>query len=212
MIRRVYEQALKSTSISQVAVATDDTRIYDEVMSFGGFAMMTSPDHQNGTERCAEVLQQLNEDVDVVINIQGDEPFVHPQQIDTMAALFDKKECRIGTLIKECNQMALLEKTSIIKAAVDKNFRALYFSRSVIPHLRNAGTTHTFYKHIGIYGYRPEALREIVKLKPSPLELAESLEQLRWLENGYTVYTALTEYESISIDIPEDLERIQQFL
>jgi 3-deoxy-manno-octulosonate cytidylyltransferase (CMP-KDO synthetase) len=212
MIRRVYEQVLKSTSVSQVVVATDDQRIYDDIHSFGGFAVMTSSDHQNGTERCAEVLEKLSDPIDVVINIQGDEPFIHPQQIDTLASLFDKTECRIGTLIKECNQMALLEKPSIIKATVDKDFRALYFSRSVIPYLRNKDTDHTFYKHIGIYGYRAEVLREIVRLKPSPLELAESLEQLRWLENGYTIHTAVTTHESVSIDVPEDLERIKEFL
>jgi 3-deoxy-manno-octulosonate cytidylyltransferase (CMP-KDO synthetase) len=212
MIRRVYEQALRSTSLSQVVVATDDSRIYDEVVSFGGFAVMTSSDHQNGTGRCAEVLQKLGSEVEVVINIQGDEPFIHQEQIDTLAALFDKSECRIGTLIKECNDKVLLRRPSIIKATVDKDFRALYFSRSVIPFLRDTDTPHTFYKHIGIYGYRAETLKEIVKLKASPLELAESLEQLRWLESGYTIHTAITEHESVSIDVPEDLERVKELL
>ena len=208
MIRRVYEQALQSATLYQVVVATDDARIYDEVVSFGGKVIMTSEGHHNGTERCAEVLEKLGEEVDAVINIQGDEPFIHPEQIDTVAALFSDPQCQIATLIKECNDMATLEKPSIIKATVDRYFKALYFSRSVIPYLRN-NTTHTFYKHIGIYGYRADILREIVSLHPSSLEIAESLEQLRWLENGYTIHTALTQYESISIDVPEDLNRVK---
>ena len=208
MIRRVYEQTLRSSSLSQVAVATDDARIYDEILSFGGFAVMTSAGHQNGTERCAEVLEKLGSDFDAVINIQGDEPFIHPEQIDTLASLFERKGCVLATLIKECNDMSLLEKPSIIKVTIDKDSKALYFSRSIIPYLRNTETPHTFYKHIGIYGYRPEVLKEIVRLPVSSLELAESLEQLRWLENGYSIHTAVTAHESISIDVPEDLERI----
>ena len=208
MIRRVYEQAKKATSLFDVIVATDDKRIYDEVQSFGGKVMMTVSHHQNGTERCAEVA--ANTDADVVINIQGDEPFIHPEQINRLASLFADAKCSIGTLIKVCNDKALLEKPSIIKATVNKNFQALYFSRSVIPYLRNTDSDITYYKHIGIYGYRVETLKEIVALKPSPLELAESLEQLRWLENGYTIQTAITEYESIAIDVPEDLGRLNE--
>lgn len=206
MIRRVYEQAKKAASLFDVIVATDDRRICDEVESFGGKVMMTSSHHQNGTERCAEVA--ANTAADVVINIQGDEPFIHPEQIDTLASLFADAKCNIGTLVKVCNDKALLEKPSIIKATVNKDLLALYFSRSVIPYLRNTDAGITYYKHIGIYGYRVETLKEIVTLKPSPLELAESLEQLRWLENGYAIQTAVTQYESISIDVPEDLERL----
>ena len=210
MIKRVYEQAKKATSLYDVIVATDDKRIYEEVQSFGGKVMMTASHHQNGTERCAEVV--ANTDADVVINIQGDEPFIHPEQIDTLASLFTDAKCSIGTLIKECNDKVLLEKPSIIKATVNKNFQALYFSRSVIPYLRNTDSDITYYKHIGIYGYRVQILKEIVALKPSPLELAESLEQLRWLENGYAIQTAITEHESIAIDLPEDLERLGQLV
>ena len=210
MIRRVYEQAKKATTLSDVIVATDDQRIYDEVLSFGGKVVITSPHHQNGSERCAEA--SINISADAVINIQGDEPFIHPEQIDTLASLFVDPACQIGTLIKVCNDKTLLEKPSIIKVTVDKNFKALYFSRSMIPYLRNADTDTTFYKHIGIYGYRIDVLKEITKLKPTPLELAESLEQLRWLENGYSIQTALTTYESISIDVPEDLERVKSLI
>ena len=207
MIRRVYEQALQAASLSDVIVATDDQRIYDEIKSFGGHVMMTAAHHQNGTERCAEVLAAMTGHIDAVINIQGDEPFIEPEQIDTVASLFKDTECQIGTLIKVCQDRELLEKPSIIKAVVSKDLKALYFSRSLIPYLRNKDAETTFYKHIGIYGYRSDVLQEIVKLAPSALELAESLEQLRWLENGYTIQTALTTHESISIDIPEDIDR-----
>ncbi len=212
MIRRVYEQAHKSAFLSEIVVATDDDRIYDEVLSFGGHAVMTSPDHHNGTERCAEAMTKVDGSPDVVINIQGDEPFIHPQQIDRLAALFQQADCQLGTLVKECHDMTLLERPSIIKATVDRHFRALYFSRSVIPFLRNQDSSPVFYKHIGIYGYRSDILREIVQLPPSPLELAESLEQLRWLENGYRIHTAVTEHESIAIDVQEDLDKVRQML
>ena len=209
MIRRVYEQAKKARSLSDVIVATDDQRIYDEVVSFGGRIVMTGSQHQNGTERCAEVVSLLGIRPDVVINIQGDEPFIYPEQIDQLASIFKDDTAEIGTLIKVCNDMSLLEKPSIIKATVSNTFKALYFSRSVIPYLRNKDVPVTFYKHIGIYGYRTAVLRELVTLSPSTLEMAESLEQLRWLENGYTIKTAVTTYESVSIDVPADLGRVK---
>ncbi|MBS1683778.1 MAG: 3-deoxy-manno-octulosonate cytidylyltransferase [Bacteroidetes bacterium] len=212
MIQRVYEQAQQSLTLTQVIVATDDQRIYDTVAGFGGAVVMTAPDHQNGTGRCAEVLAKTDQAPDVIINIQGDEPFIQPDQIDTLAGLFSNEKCSIGTLIKKSEDMELLQRPSIIKATVDKDLRALYFSRSVIPFRRNPDLTTTYYKHIGIYGYRAEVLREIVKLPPSPLELTESLEQLRWLENGYTIYTALTDHESIAVDVPEDVERVRSLI
>lgn len=212
MIRRVYEQVSKSSLLSQVVVATDDDRIFDEVVRFGGAAIMTATEHLNGTERCAEVLSKQAVIPDVVINIQGDEPFIQPEQIDSLAALFEDSECQIATLVKECSDISLIGQASIIKAVVDNRFRALYFSRSVIPFLRNPYPSHVFYKHIGIYGYKAEVLREIVKLPPSTLELAESLEQLRWLENGYRIHTALTDHESIAVDVPEDLDRVRRLL
>ena len=144
----------------------------------------------------------------MVINIQGDEPFIYPEQIDLLASLFRHIDCQIGTLIKECNDKSLLQKPSIIKATVNQKLQALYFSRSVIPYLRNEDLHPTYFKHIGIYGFRADVLTELVRLKPSPLELAESLEQLRWLENGYPIQTAITSHESIAVDVPEDLERL----
>ncbi|MFN8286544.1 MAG: 3-deoxy-manno-octulosonate cytidylyltransferase [Chitinophagales bacterium] len=221
MIRRVYEQAKKATLLSDVIIATDDQRIYDEVNSFGGKVVMTSPIHVNGTERCAEVAAACN--ADVIINIQGDEPFIEPEQIDALGRCFENAETQIATLIKEHPLNEELQNPARIKVVVDKSLRALYFSRNVIPHQRaqpqvhvgGFGHTHNpqtspstsavYYKHIGLYAYRKEVLLELVKLAPTPLEMAESLEQLRWLENGYRIQCALTTHESISIDTPEDL-------
>jgi len=208
MIRRVYEQALKATSLTDVIVATDDDRIFNEVKSFGGKVVMTSPNHQNGTERCAEVAATLN--TDVVINIQGDEPFIQPQQINLLAGIFSK-DVPIATLIKEHPFHALdeaLSNTARIKVVVNNNLEAMYFSRSLIPFIRNSSKALNtpFYKHIGIYGFRKDVLLELVKLPPSHLELAESLEQLRWLQNGYKIQCAITDMESASVDEPGDLE------
>lgn len=212
MIQRVYEQAQKSSFLSQVVVATDDQRIYDAVKAFDGHVVMTAANHNNGTERCAEVVGLLDTMPEVVINIQGDEPFINPAQIDALAVLFQNVQCKIATLIKKSEDLSLLGRPSIVKATVDLQFRALYFSRSIIPFVRSSDIQHVYYKHIGIYGYRADTLRELVQLPPSPLEMAESLEQLRWLENGYDIYTALTEYESISVDVPEDLDRVRQLI
>jgi 3-deoxy-manno-octulosonate cytidylyltransferase (CMP-KDO synthetase) len=208
MIRRVYEQAAKSQLLTGVIVATDDERIFEEVKSFEGNVVMTASSHNNGTERCAEVAAQS--DADVIINVQGDEPFVDPAQIDLLAALFKDASVQIATLIKAHPLNEELQKPARIKVVVNKNMEALYFSRNAIPSPHRladiAGTT--FYKHLGIYGYRKDVLREIVKLGPTPLELAESLEQLRWLENGYKIKCAVTESDSISIDTPEDLNAV----
>ncbi len=212
MIRRVYEQVSKASLLHKVIIATDDTRIYDAAQAFGAEVMMTATTHQNGTERCAEVVSKLSEPYDVVINIQGDEPFIDPAQIDTLIGLFSSTDSPIGTLIKACDDKALLEKASIIKVTIDKHGRALYFSRSVIPYLRDNTAPVQYYKHIGIYGFRASVLQTLVALPPSSLELAESLEQLRWLENGYAIQTALTDKESIAIDTAEDLERIKHLI
>jgi 3-deoxy-manno-octulosonate cytidylyltransferase (CMP-KDO synthetase) len=228
MIRRVYEQAAKSKQLNEVIVATDDERIFKEVKNFGGEVIMTSAGHQNGTERCAEVAEKS--DAEVIINIQGDEPFIQPEQIDLLAGLF-QKENQIGTLIKEQILNEELQNPARIKVVVNKKMEALYFSRSIIPFIRNhphftiqgfkgkvANTDGLekesfvpdvkFYKHIGIYGYRKEALLQLVKLPPSALEIAESLEQLRWLENGNRIQCAVTPYDAVSIDTPEDLEMV----
>lgn len=206
MIRRVYEQAKKSTLLSEVIVATDDERICREVQSFGGEVVLTSALHTNGTERCAEVAQSTN--ADVVINIQGDEPYIHPGQIDALAKCFQTADTQIATLIKQHVLDEVLQNPARVKVTVTNALKALYFSRSIIPFQRATSNPQpvTFYKHIGIYGYRKDVLLEIVQLQPSMLELTESLEQLRWLENGYTIQCALTEHESLAVDTPEDLE------
>lgn len=214
MIRRVTEQALKAKRLTAVAVATDDERIANEVRSFGGTVVMTAADHLNGTSRCAEAAEILGGDWDAVINIQGDEPFIHPDQIDLLAALFDDPTTEIGTLVKHLHDPSDLDNPNIIKVVLDRQQCGMYFSRSPIPHLRGIAPEerlqrHTFYKHIGIYGYRYTVLRELVKLEPGTLELAESLEQLRWRENGFSIRTALTALETISIDVPEDLEKLR---
>jgi 3-deoxy-manno-octulosonate cytidylyltransferase (CMP-KDO synthetase) len=212
MIRRVYEQAKKASIISEVIVATDDQKIFDEVKNFGGRAILTSPDHNNGTERCAEVAAGL--DADVIINVQGDEPFIHPEPIDLLALSFKDVSVQIATLIKQHALDSELQSPSRIKVAVNKNFEALYFSRSLIPfHQRgNSETIPSYYKHIGIYAFRKDVLLKLVKLQPTALELSESLEQLRWLENGYKIQCLVTQYESISIDTPADLQLIEHLL
>lgn len=209
MIQRVYEQAKKSNTLTDVIVATDDARIFDFVQSVGGKAFMTSPDHQNGTERCAEVARA--QPADYYINIQGDEPFIHPDQINSLAALLDG-QTELGTLIKKITDLSLLTNPNTMKVVFNKHMEALYFSRSCVPFVRDAGSDdwlkkHTFYKHIGIYAYRADVLQEITRLPMGTLEKAESLEQLRWLENGYSIKLAVTEYETIGIDVPEDVQR-----
>ncbi|MFA6276615.1 MAG: 3-deoxy-manno-octulosonate cytidylyltransferase [Pedobacter sp.] len=211
MIQRVYEQALKS-DLDKVVVATDDERIVAEVKRFGGDFILTSPNHQSGTDRCAEVVQKLS-GFDVVINIQGDEPFIDPSQISLLSLCFNDETVELATLIKEISEDAELFNPNIPKVVINDNQQAIYFSRHPIPFIRNAekekwATTHQFYKHIGIYGYKATTLLKITKLLPSSLELAESLEQLRWLENGYQIKTKITTIETIAIDTPEDLQKI----
>ena len=215
MIRRVYEQARKAGSLTDVIVATDDERIREAVSQFGGQAFMTSPAHPSGTDRCREVLDKLHqqgEEVDVVINIQGDEPFIHPEQIDLVAACFEDPEVEIATLVRKIGEPADLANPSVIKVVMDRKGNALYFSRSPIPYIRgDEAAIHTgeglHFKHIGIYGYRAEVLRRISALPPSPLERAEMLEQLRWLEEGYRIRMKETTLESMAVDRPEDLSK-----
>ncbi|MCB9186961.1 MAG: 3-deoxy-manno-octulosonate cytidylyltransferase [Flavobacteriales bacterium] len=212
MIQRVYEQASKATKLNRVIVATDDQRIFDHVKEFRGEVMLTSEEHQTGTDRCAEILSKLA-DVDVVINIQGDEPFIEPEQIDQVAALFLHGETQIGSLVKRIENGQDLWSSSVVKAVKSETGKALYFSRAAIPFQKGVEQNDwlnqaTYFKHIGIYGYRAEVLKSISKLSQTTLEKSESLEQLRWLENGYEIQLAETEYESHSIDTPEDLDRI----
>ncbi len=217
MIRRVYEQVLKTKSIDRAIVATDHTRIMAEVESFGGEAIMTSPTHTSGTERCAEVIQKLDEEFQVIINIQGDEPFIDPDQIDMLANMFLEDNVEIATLSKKITDVSDITNINVVKVVVGNNNQALYFSRSPIPFLRGKEVekwihNFTFYKHIGIYGYRDKALNKIVKLLPGKLEQAESLEQLRWLENGFSIFVKETTSESISIDTPDDLKKTSTFI
>jgi 3-deoxy-manno-octulosonate cytidylyltransferase (CMP-KDO synthetase) len=210
MIQRVYEQAKKSKLLSDVIVATDDERIFNHVEKFGGKAMMTSSSHQSGTDRCAEILEKLNSDFHAVINIQGDEPFINPDQIDLLAKCFDDYKTELATLINRTEDSSLIQNPNRIKVVIDKNNQALYFSRSAIPFMKEIPTSdwakhHPYFLHIGIYGYRSDILKSITKLPVSSLEKTESLEQLRWLENGYRIKVAETNFESYSIDSPEDV-------
>ena len=213
MIQRVYERV--SECLDSVYVATDDERIRQAVASFGGRVVMTSPDHQSGTDRCQEAVTIINGRYDVVINIQGDEPFIHPSQIESIRSCFNNPETQIATLIKPFQQSdgkEALFNPNTPKVVVNSEGFALYFSRSVIPYCRGKNPDEwldcqRYYKHIGMYAYRTEVLKEITRLPPSFLEKAESLEQLRWLENGYKIKTEITEIETIGIDTLEDLER-----
>ncbi|MFH1005095.1 MAG: 3-deoxy-manno-octulosonate cytidylyltransferase [Bacteroidota bacterium] len=222
MIQRVYEQARKAKSLSEVIVATDDVRIEKCVKKFNGKVVMTSKEHKCGTERCYDALQKISipflkgekrNIFDAVINIQGDEPFIHPEQIDKVANCFNNKKVQIATLVKKINNLHELTDHNTIKVVINKNKEAIYFSRTAIPYYRRKDFSqwiklHTYYKHIGIYGYHTDVLAKIVKMKSSPLEMAESLEQLRWLENGYRITIEFTEHESQSIDTPEDLKNL----
>ncbi|MBQ7388145.1 MAG: 3-deoxy-manno-octulosonate cytidylyltransferase [Paludibacteraceae bacterium] len=213
MIQHVYEQAKKA--VEDVVVATDDKRIYDAVEAFGGKVLLTSDKHRSGTDRCFEALQKMSGEYDVVINIQGDEPFIQPEQIETLKACFTDPKTEIATLIKPFDKDALwddLSSPNTPKVVINKRMEAMFFSRSVIPYLRGTDRTkwlktHTYYKHIGLYAYKTNILAEITELEPSALEKAENLEQLRWLENGYSIKVGITHQQTIGVDTPEDLEK-----
>ena len=215
MVQRVYEQASKSSALSKVVIATDHEKILNHVLSFGGQVVMTSENHLSGTDRCMEAFQKVNEVFDFIINIQGDEPFIQPEQIDLLAKTLTP-ETQLATLAKKITDTETLFNPNTPKLIWNEQQEALYFSRNTIPYLRGIEkedwlSKRDFYKHIGIYAYRIDVLNAITKLKPSSLELAESLEQLRWLENGYKIKVAITEYESQGIDTPEDLKKIMNF-
>lgn len=222
VVQRVYEQV--AGAVDDAVVATDDERIRDAVLAFGGRAEMTSPDHRSGTDRCREAYEKVcareNRRFDVVINVQGDEPFIHPSQIEAVMRCFDDPATDIATLVKPfvpSDGLAALENPNSPKVVLDAQSRALYFSRSVIPYLRGVPreewlARHTFYKHIGLYAFRAEVLRAVTDLPQSPLEKAESLEQLRWLENGYRIGVGISHTETVGIDTPEDLVRAEAFL
>lgn len=216
MIRRVYEQALKSTMLDRVVVATDDVRILDHVKAFGGEVMMTSNQHTNGTSRSEEVLSKLEAEgntYDVVVNIQGDEPFIQPEQIEKIIAPFQDLQVQISSLAAKIKDLETLLNPNEVKVVMNDEGFALYFSRHPIPYIRDAKETEwlertEFYKHLGMYAFRSEVLKKIVQLKPSRLEQAEILEQLRWLENGYGIHMTITEHEAQGIDTPEDLTKL----
>ena len=214
MIRRVYEQVMQSRRVSQAVVATDDERIYEHVLSFGGEVRMTRTDHPSGTDRCAEVAW-LFPKAKYVLNVQGDEPFVQPEQIDLLAdTLTDSSKFPIATLAKTIGQPEMLINPNIVKVVFSDKNGAIYFSRQPIPFVRGAApenwlSQHIFYKHIGLYGFRRATLLKIARLSPTPLERAESLEQLRWLENGLRIAVGVTALETTGIDAPEDLEKIR---
>lgn len=213
MIQRVYEQAQKSGILEKVIVATDDQRIMDCVKSFGGEAVLTSTSHSSGTSRCNEVADQLDSSFGLIINIQGDEPYIHPGQIEQVVSLFSNKEVNIATLRKKIFTTRELFDPNVVKVITDKYGRAICFSRQPIPYYRGKDESEwvkstDFFKHIGIYGYRINILREIVMLPEAPPEKAESLEQMRWMWNGYSIMTGETTHESVAIDTPSDLSKI----
>lgn len=218
MIQRVYEQVKRA--VHDVWVATDDSRIFETVKAFGGKAVMTSTDHRSGTDRIQEAYSKIGEDFDVVINVQGDEPFIQPEQIESLKECFDSKDVELATLVKPFKKedgFDVLFNPNSPKVVINKKSEAIYFSRSIVPYIRDAHHTewldkHIFYKHIGMYAYRVDVLKEITQLPQSSLEKAESLEQLRWIENGYRIRVGYTDVETIGIDTPEDMERAIKLL
>ena len=216
MIQRVVEGASKAALLTDLIVATDDQRIADEVLRFGGKVMMTDSNHPTGTDRCAEVLRNLPESYDVVINIQGDEPLVDARQLDQLLQAFSNPDVQIATLASRKIEMEDILNPNRIKLVVDKHHNALYFSRSPIPNFANAKgeplEIYPFLRHIGLYAYRSEVLLQLSKLEETPLEKIESLEQLRWLYNGYSIRVVETEIETPNIDTPEDVEKVLNLL
>lgn len=218
MIQRVYEQVARV--LNNVYVATDDERIYNTVNAFGGNAIMTSPNHKSGTDRIEEAVKKTGQHFDVVINIQGDEPFIHKSQIETICKCFDDPQTMIATLgrpFTEDDTFDDLANPNSPKLICDNNGFAMYFSRSIVPYIRNAEkqdwlTRFNYLKHIGLYAYRSDILTKITQLPQSSLEIAESLEQLRWLQNGYRIKVGITEIETIGIDTPDDLDKAEAFL
>ena len=218
VIQRVYEQV--SAVVEDAVVATDDERIFAAVEAFGGRVVMTSTEHRSGTDRCYEAYQKLGKTYDGVINVQGDEPFIAHSQLRAIMSCFDDEQTEIATLVKpftEEDGIEALENPNSPKVVVDAASKAIYFSRSVIPYLRGIERAewlkhHTFYKHIGMYAFRSEVLRAVTALPQSSLERAESLEQLRWIENGYKIGVGISDVETVGIDTPEDLARAEEFL
>jgi len=216
MVQWVYEHTLQAKDLSKVVIATDHPLIVEAIEKFGGEYVLTNPNHPSGTDRCFEALSLVNEHFDYVVNIQGDEPFINPIQINTLTQLLDD-EVQLATLVKHLSDPELLFSANTAKVVLNSNNEALYFSRNPIPFLRNEPKENwlaynTYWKHIGLYAYRTDVLEAITKLPQSNLEIAESLEQLRWLENGYKIKVAKTEFETLSVDTPQDLENLLAYL
>ncbi len=220
MIQRVYEQVQKAGSLTDVMVATDDDRIFQHITEFGGNVVMTSTEHPSGTDRCLEALlayQKLNQNtIDAVICIQGDEPFIQPEHINQLASCFDNPNVEISTLIQPVTTREELFNPNVVKVVKGVFDNALYFSRSPIPYCRKYPENewiqhHNYYKHIGIYAYRSTTLQAITRLNQGILESVESLEQLRWLENGFTIFVKETQWQSLAVDTPEDLAQVIEF-
>ena len=216
MIQRVYEQASKANSLTHVIVATDDERIYKHVESFGGKAVYTKKEHPSGTDRSFEALKNAGFDAQYIINIQGDEPFIDPSQIELLAALCDGKT-ELATLMIKVDNHEVLFDMGEVKITLNNQNEALYFSRMVIPYIKGIPQSdwhlhHNYYRHVGMYAYRNDILEAVCKLAPSSLEMAESLEQLRWLENGFKIKCAITEHDSHCIDTPEDVEKVLRLM
>lgn len=212
MIQRVYNQVKHAASLNEVVVATDDQRIFEHVKSFAGNVVMTKKEHQSGTDRCAEVINNIS-GFDIAINIQGDEPFIDPQQIDLLVSCFQRPEVEIATLVRPIQELTDLENVNKPKVVLNQKSEALYFSRQPIPYMRGADikewlSKETYYNHIGIYGFKVETLKELARLPISKLETTESLEQLRWLDNGYRIQTAVSTHINDAIDSPKDLQDI----
>jgi len=217
MIQRVYEQTSKATLIDKVVIATDDERIADHAAAFGAEVVMTSPDHPSGTDRCWEALNKLETKFHHVINVQGDEPFIDPKQIDTLAEVLQNEATELATLIGKVRRPEMLTDIGEVKVVINSLNDALYFSRQPIPFVREAplaewGNYHQYYYHVGMYAYRTDILEKITRLPVSPLEKSESLEQLRWLENGFSIKCALTDLESYCIETPEDIPKVLEII
>ena len=215
VIQHVYEKV--AAVLEAAYVATDDERIYDAVKSFGGQVVMTRTDHKSGTDRIEEAIEKIGGEWDVVVNVQGDEPFVAKSQLDTICHCFDDPTTQIATLGKPFESMEAVQNPNSPKIVVDNMGFAMYFSRSVIPYVRGKEesswlTHYPFLKHLGIYAYRKDVLRQVTQLPQSSLEIAESLEQLRWLQNGFKIKVGTTDVETVGIDMPQDLERAEEFL
>ena len=209
MIQRVYEQAKKATSLTEVYVATDDERIIKEVETFGGQVIMTAKEHLNGTSRCAEALEILNKSFNYIINIQGDEPLINPLQINELASLFLDEHAEIITQVAIETDLSLLENKNIVKAILDKDCYALDFKRTLT---ESTLVSSSFFRHVGIYGFKTDVLKKIVQLTPTKNELEEHLEQLRWIDNKFIIKSGITKYKSISIDTKEDLRKVINYI